>query len=109
MGGTLAAMYAALHPDGPIRNLVLLTAPCDFSNPGVMERWLAPENFDVDHVVVYGDREHAEDRGQRAAVVDEVDDQRALVALRRRPHAAEHVDLRAAEAVDSLPAVADGD
>ncbi len=50
MGGTMAGMYTALHPGGPVRNLVLLTAPCDFSKPGVMERWLAPENFDADHV-----------------------------------------------------------
>lgn len=50
MGGTIAALYAALHPDGPVRNLVLLTAPCDFSDAGVMSTWLAPENFDVDRV-----------------------------------------------------------
>jgi len=29
IGGTLSAMYAALHPDGPIRNLALLTTPID--------------------------------------------------------------------------------
>ncbi len=50
MGGTMAGMYTALHPTGPVRNLVLLAAPCDFSRPGVMERWLAPENFDAEHV-----------------------------------------------------------
>jgi pimeloyl-ACP methyl ester carboxylesterase len=35
-GGTLCAMYAALFPDGPLENLVLLSAPTDFAprNPG---------------------------------------------------------------------------
>ncbi len=31
MGGTMTAMYAALFPDKPLRNLVLLTAPIDFT------------------------------------------------------------------------------
>src|SRR6266513_797430 len=31
MGGTMTAMYAALFPDKPLRNLVLLTAPTDFT------------------------------------------------------------------------------
>ena len=30
-GGTLSAMYAALFPDGPLKNLVLLSAPTDFA------------------------------------------------------------------------------
>src|SRR5919202_2549870 len=37
MGGTMAAMYAALFPDKPLKNLVLLAAPIDFS----------PENSDL--------------------------------------------------------------
>jgi polyhydroxyalkanoate synthase subunit PhaC len=31
MGGTMAAMYAALFPDKPLKNLVLLAAPIDFA------------------------------------------------------------------------------
>jgi len=31
MGGTMTAMYSALFPDKPLRNLVLLTAPIDFT------------------------------------------------------------------------------
>jgi len=31
MGGTMTAMYAALFPGKPLRNLVLLTAPIDFT------------------------------------------------------------------------------
>ena len=29
IGGTLCAMYGALEPEGPVRNLVLLTTPID--------------------------------------------------------------------------------
>jgi polyhydroxyalkanoate synthase len=31
MGGTLSAIYAALFPDLPLKNLILLTSPIDFS------------------------------------------------------------------------------
>ena len=31
MGGTMAAMYASLFPDKPLKNLVLLAAPIDFA------------------------------------------------------------------------------
>jgi len=32
VGAVLATIYAALHPDDGLRNLLLLTAPLDFSN-----------------------------------------------------------------------------
>jgi polyhydroxyalkanoate synthase subunit PhaC len=40
-GGTLCAMYASLFPDGPVKNLVLLSAPTDFAprNPGLFGLW----------------------------------------------------------------------
>ena len=40
-GGTLSAIYAALFPDGPLENLVLLSAPTDFAprNPGPFGLW----------------------------------------------------------------------
>ncbi len=40
-GGTLSAMYAALFPDGPIKNLVLLAAPTEFApqEPGPLGLW----------------------------------------------------------------------
>jgi len=31
MGGTMTAMYASLFPDKPLKNLILLTAPTDFT------------------------------------------------------------------------------
>ena len=40
-GGTLSAMYASLFPDGPLKNLVLLSAPTEFAprNPGLIGLW----------------------------------------------------------------------
>ena len=40
-GGTLSAMYASLFPDGPLKNLVLLSAPTEFAprNPGPLGLW----------------------------------------------------------------------
>jgi polyhydroxyalkanoate synthase len=50
MGGTMTAMYGALFPDKPLRNLILLTAPIDFT-PSTMgfyglmtsEKYLNPD------------------------------------------------------------------
>lgn len=40
-GGTLSAMYASLFPKGPLKNLVLLSAPTEFAprNPGTLGLW----------------------------------------------------------------------
>jgi len=40
-GGTLSAMYASLFPDGPLKNLILLSAPTEFAppNPGLFGLW----------------------------------------------------------------------
>ena len=40
-GGTLCAMYASLFPDGPLKNLVLLSTPTKFAplNPGPFGLW----------------------------------------------------------------------
>ena len=53
LGATLATVYAAHYPDAPIRNLILLTAPIDFSSPpeGSMAMWLEEERLDVDNLV----------------------------------------------------------
>jgi len=53
LGATLAAVYAALYPGAPIRNLILLTAPLDFAAPpdGSMAMWLEEERLDVDRLV----------------------------------------------------------
>lgn len=51
MGGILALSYAALHPDGPLRNLVCLTTPVDFDQMGLFKTWTDPRHFDVDRLV----------------------------------------------------------
>jgi polyhydroxyalkanoate synthase len=53
LGATITTVYAGLYPDAPIRNLILLTAPLDFSNSpeGSMAMWLEEERLDVDRIV----------------------------------------------------------
>jgi polyhydroxyalkanoate synthase len=49
IGGALVAMYGALNPHGPARNLVLLTTPVDTTG-AVYTRWVGRDSFDVDYV-----------------------------------------------------------
>jgi polyhydroxyalkanoate synthase subunit PhaC len=53
MGGTMSATYAALFPGKPLRNLVLLTAPIDFTpeNMGLYGLWTNEKYFDPDFLV----------------------------------------------------------
>jgi polyhydroxyalkanoate synthase len=55
MGGTLAAMFAALRPDA-LRTLTLLAAPIDFAGKeALLNLWTDPAYFDVDALVdTYG-------------------------------------------------------
>jgi polyhydroxyalkanoate synthase len=52
IGALLTTMYAALRPEG-LRNLILLTAPLDFTDPscGGFTRWANDEYFDVEKVL----------------------------------------------------------
>ena len=51
MGGTMSAMFTALHPNR-VRNLILMAAPIDFATgDGLLNVWTRPENFDVDKFV----------------------------------------------------------
>jgi len=51
MGGTMSAMFTALHPER-VKNLILLAAPIDFSsNDGLLSLWTRPEYFNVDKFV----------------------------------------------------------
>ena len=55
IGGTLATIYAATHPDGGLRNLVLLTTTIEFSDAGLLSNWTQPGAFDVDRLIdTYG-------------------------------------------------------
>ena len=49
IGGTLVAMHAALEPDSPVRNLVLLTTPVD-TRGSLYAQWVGRDSFDVDAV-----------------------------------------------------------
>jgi len=53
IGAIIATSYAALRPDDGLRNLILLTAPLDFSDKQAITfaRWTAEPNFDVDKVL----------------------------------------------------------
>ena len=53
VGAVLTTIYAALHPDDGLRNLLLLTAPLDFSNRDALTlARLADEKcFDLDRVL----------------------------------------------------------
>jgi polyhydroxyalkanoate synthase subunit PhaC len=46
MGGTMAAMHAAVRPEG-LRNLVALTTPIDFSHAGIHALWTDPRHLDA--------------------------------------------------------------
>ena len=50
MGGTMAAMFAALHPE-LVRGLCLLGAPIDFHASGTLADWTRRERFDADLLV----------------------------------------------------------
>jgi polyhydroxyalkanoate synthase len=53
MGGTLAAIHAALHPNG-IAALVNLAGPIDFSEAGVLGELVDPQHFDADAIADAG-------------------------------------------------------
>ena len=50
MGGTMSAMYASLFPGKPLKNLILLTTPIDFSpeKTGLYGLWTSEKYFDPD-------------------------------------------------------------
>ena len=51
MGGTMSAMFTALHPEY-VKNLILLAAGIDFSTrEGLINLWSDAKNFDVDAFV----------------------------------------------------------
>ncbi|MBV8521162.1 MAG: alpha/beta fold hydrolase [Acetobacteraceae bacterium] len=50
-GGMLSVMYAALNPNGPLKNLVCFTTPIDFTKMELFHNWSDKRFFDVDRVV----------------------------------------------------------
>ena len=51
MGGLLSTVYSALHPDGPVKNLALLTTPIDFREMKLFAKWSDKRYFDVDRLI----------------------------------------------------------
>lgn len=51
IGGTLTSMFAALHPELPIRNIVFLTSPFDFENADLFTIWTDERYFNLDKAV----------------------------------------------------------
>jgi polyhydroxyalkanoate synthase len=50
MGGTMAAIFAALYPE-LVNSLVLLSAPINFHDDGLLSQWSRKERLNVDLVV----------------------------------------------------------
>ncbi len=51
MGGVLSTIYAALHADGPVKNLALFTTPVDFTKMELFSKMSDKRYFDVDRLV----------------------------------------------------------
>jgi poly[(R)-3-hydroxyalkanoate] polymerase subunit PhaC len=51
LGGVLTNLYAAANPDGPVRNLVAVATPCDFSKLGSMGTMMERGRLDADDLV----------------------------------------------------------
>jgi len=50
-GGVLSLLWAALHPDAGLANLVTFTTPVDFSQMEMFQTWADRRFFDVDKLV----------------------------------------------------------
>jgi polyhydroxyalkanoate synthase len=51
MGGLLATLYAAVYPEGPLKNLACFTTPVNYDGMGLQRQWADPRWFDVDRIV----------------------------------------------------------
>ncbi|HXZ43943.1 MAG TPA: alpha/beta fold hydrolase, partial [archaeon] len=45
MGAPLSACFLALHPEMPVKNLINMAGPIDFSKAGLFRCWLNPKYF----------------------------------------------------------------
>ncbi len=50
-GGVLSLLWASLHPDGPLKNLVTFTTPIDFKQMTLFQAWSDKRFFDVDRLI----------------------------------------------------------
>lgn len=51
IAGILSCLYTALHPDGPVKNLVCFTTPVDWSQVGWVRALANPDALDIDGLV----------------------------------------------------------
>ena len=51
MGGTMTSIFAALHPELPVKNIVFMTSPFDFEDTGLYGEMLDEKYFNIDKVV----------------------------------------------------------
>lgn len=51
MGGILSACYAALNPEGPVKNLACFTTPINSDGMVLHKRWVSSSNFDIDRLI----------------------------------------------------------
>jgi polyhydroxyalkanoate synthase len=51
MGVPMAMSYMGTHPDAPVRALVMMVGPIDFTHGGSFGLWTAKDNFPVDKLI----------------------------------------------------------
>lgn len=51
MGGMLSAMYTALNPRGPVKNLACFTTPVNGDGMALYKKWMSSPSFDIDRLV----------------------------------------------------------
>lgn len=51
MGVPMAVSYIATHPEAPVRNLVMMVGPIDFTQGGFFATWTAKDVFPIDKLV----------------------------------------------------------
>ncbi|MEM7740637.1 MAG: alpha/beta fold hydrolase [Pseudomonadota bacterium] len=51
MGGVLSTIYAATHPEGPLKNLICFTTPINWHEMGLFNAWSDKNSLDVDRLV----------------------------------------------------------
>ncbi len=55
LGGTLTSCFVATHPELPIRNMILMASPLDFTEKGLLHQWLDPQYFNLNQIIeAYG-------------------------------------------------------
>lgn len=55
LGAVLSMCYVATHPEAPVKNLITLTVPLDFSDQTLFNDWLNPQHMNLGRILeAYG-------------------------------------------------------